>query len=283
MKQLFFLSIILLSIFNMQAQDKPAYILYNNKGKKVKYKKMLQTLEQADIILFGEYHNDPIAHWLQLEVAQDLNQVTKLMLGAEMFEADNQKPLDAFLKGEIDRATLDTLARLWPNYDTDYAPLVNFAKANQLPFIATNIPRRYASKLFREGMDALNDLTDEEKSWMTPLPFEFDVNVPSYKAMLDMADGNEDFPRAQAIKDATMSHFILKYYQNGSTFLHFNGAYHSDNYEGILWYLKRKKTNLIYHTITTVLQNDIKKLEKENLGKADFIICVPNNMTRTYK
>ncbi len=28
---------------------------------------MLRTLQQKDIVLFGEFHNNPISHWLQLE------------------------------------------------------------------------------------------------------------------------------------------------------------------------------------------------------------------------
>jgi len=64
-------SIILLTTF---AQSKPAYVLYNAKGKKISYQKMLRTLQQKDIVLFGEFHNNPISHWLQLEVTKDLKQ-----------------------------------------------------------------------------------------------------------------------------------------------------------------------------------------------------------------
>jgi glycine/D-amino acid oxidase-like deaminating enzyme len=72
------------------------------------------------------------------------------------------------------------------------------------------------------------------------------------------------------------------YYKPGSLFIHFNGSYHSDNYEGILWHLKNKKPELKYGTITTVSQKDVNSLLSENLGRADFIICMPENMTTTY-
>ena len=129
------------------AQQKPAYVLYNAQGKKVSYSKPLKPQQGKDIVLFGENHNNTIAHWLQLELTKDLHEKRALVLGAEMFEADNQAPLDSYLKGEIDAKGLDTLARLWNNYKTDYAPLVKFAKANKLAFAATNIPRRYATKI----------------------------------------------------------------------------------------------------------------------------------------
>lgn len=266
------------------AQQKPAYVLYNAQGKKVSYSKMLKTLQGKDIVLFGEYHNNAIAHWLQLELTKDLHEKRALVLGAEMFEADNQAPLDRYLKGEIDAKGLDTLARLWNNYKTDYAPLVKFAKANKLAFAATNIPRRYASMVSRGGFQALDTLSDREKAWMAPLPMAYDPELPGYKNMLTMMGehANDNFPKAQASKDATMAHFILQYYRPGSLFLHFNGAYHSDNYEGILWYLKQKSPALKYATITTVSQADLKKLLAENKGRADFIICVDEDMTTTY-
>ena len=88
--------------------------------------------------------------------------------------------------------------------------------------------------------------------------------------------------RDRASKDATMAHFILKYYTPGKLFIHFNGSYHSENYEGILWYLKQQKPDLKYGTITTVSQQNIKSLLAENKGKADFIICVDEDMTNTY-
>jgi hypothetical protein len=65
-------------------------------------------------------------------------------------------------------------------------------------------------------------------------------------------------------------------------FVHYNGAYHSDYYEGIGWYLKHYAPQLKVMTITTVSQKDLKKLDKEHLGKADFIICVDEDMTGTY-
>ena len=87
---------------------------------------------------------------------------------------------------------------------------------------------------------------------------------------------------AQAIKDATMAHFILKNYESDDLFIHYNGAFHSNNYEGILWYLKQENSALNYITITTVSQAEINKLLEENKYLADFIICIDENITTTY-
>lgn len=266
-------------------QKKSAFHIYNKKGKKVSYNKLLKKVKKNDLILFGELHNNPIAHWLQLELTKDLHETNKLILGAEMFEADNQEAMDKYLQGEIDYKGLDSLARLWSNYKTDYAPIVDFAKANNINFIATNIPRRFANLVFKNGgFKALDQLSPKEKEWIAPLPIAFVPDLPQYKNILTMMGehGSPDLVKAQAIKDATMAYFILKNYESGTTFLHFNGAYHSDFYEGILWHLKQENDALNYITITTVEQKNISKLQKENKGRADFIICVDEDMTKTY-
>lgn len=267
------------------AQQKPAYVLYNAKGKKVSYKKMLGTLKQKDIVLFGESHNNPIAHWLQLELSTDLGKLRKITMGAEMFEHDNQAALDAYIQGKLSAKGLDSNARLWNNYKTDYAPLVNYAKANKIVFAATNVPRRYASMVARSGFSVLDTLTKAEKEWIAPLPIKYDSSLTGYKKMLEMMPGHDNafnFPKAQALKDATMAHFILKYYVAGNLFIHFNGSYHSENYEGIVWYLKQQQPSLKYATVTTVSQKRLFSLLAENKGKADFIICVDEDMTTTY-
>ena len=276
--------------FVANAQRHPAYTLYRVGGKKVTFRKMVRKLRKADVVLFGEEHNNPIAHWLQFEVTKALlDKDTPLTIGAEMFERDNEPFLRQYLKGEIDHKGFDSLVRLWPNYNTDYKPLVDYAKTNNIDFVATNIPRRYASLVYRAGFEALESLPDNKKAWIAPLPIAFDPELPGYQQMLNMTNGHEgeNFPKAQAIKDATMGHFILENYSTGRVFIHINGRYHSDNHggvkgEGIVWYLKAKAPQLRCLTITTVSQKDIRRLDREHFQKADFIICVPENMTKTY-
>lgn len=267
----------------------PTYRLYNGNGKSIRYQKMIRQLKNADIVFFGELHNDPIAHWLELQIARDLHKQKgdRLVLGAEMFEADNQKGLQAYLKGELSEEEMTQRVRLWKNYYTDYRALVELAKTEGLPFVATNIPRRYASMVFRGGLDVLERLDKEEKRWMAPLPIAFDPNVNCYKKMLEMGNGhkgknNLNFPKAQAIKDATMAYFILQNWEKGKLFLHFNGSYHSNNFEGIIWYLKRARPDLKILTIATERRRDIRKLEESLKGISSFLLMVPEDMTRTY-
>lgn len=280
----FIIIYLLFTITLATAQDKQPYQLYTKEGKQTTYKKLLKAAEGADVVLFGEHHNDALMHWLQLELTKDLAEKRQLVLGAEMIEADNQDELDQYLKGEIDQKAFDTLARLWPNYKTDYKPIVDFAKEKKIPFIATNVPRRYARMVNKQGLEALDALPAEEKAWIAPLPIAYDANLPGYKAMMEMMGDHatENFPKAQVIKDATMAHFILKNRKSGSLFIHYNGTYHSDNFEGIYWYLKKQEPGLKAVTISAVSQKNIASLEKEHLQKADFILVVDEDMTKTH-
>lgn len=179
---------------------------------------------------------------------------------------------------------MDTLARLWPNYKTDYAPLIDWAKQNQRPFIATNIPRRYARLVHRQDFGALDTLPDNEKQWIAPLPIPFDITLPQYQKILDMMGdhGSPKLVKAQAIKDATMAYRIVQHLEENTLFLHFNGAFHSDFFEGIVWYLAQYQDDLAVATISTVTQADISDLNEEYEGKADFILCVDEDVTTTY-
>ena len=274
----------LLSSIVFLAQDKKAYQLFDKNGRKTTYKKLLKEAGLTQVLLFGEYHNNAISHWLELEVTKDLAENKKLVLGAEMLETDNQKQLNQYLKGEIDQKKLDSVARLWKNYPNDYKPLVDFAKEKNIPFVATNIPRRYASMVSKNGFEALEKLTDEEKTWIAPQPIPYDASLPGYVEMMKMMGNHTspNMPKAQASKDATMAYFINKNLEENTVFIHFNGTYHSDNFEGISWYLKTYHPNIKIVTISSVEQKDLNKLEKENHNKADFILVIDEDVSKTY-
>jgi uncharacterized iron-regulated protein len=266
-----------------------AFELYDGNGQKATVAQLMEKAQQADVFFFGELHNNPIAHWMQLELTQALHKAKegKVILGAEMFETDNQVLIDEYFAGHIRQKDFEEETRLWNNYKTDYKPLLEFAKANNLGFIATNVPRRYANLVYRKGFEGLEELSETGKSFLPPLPVPYDPEVPAYKNMLTMmgghgGEGAENFPKAQAIKDATMAHFILKNQKEDHLFIHYNGSYHSDNKEGIGWYLLQYNKDIQIVNITTIQVDDLNKIPEEELGKADFILATPKTMTTTY-
>lgn len=269
--------------------DKPAYQFFKPNGKKTDYDKLLAEARKADIVLFGELHTNPIAHWLQYELTRDLatNAQQALVLGAEMFEADGQLLLDELLAGAVAEKKFEDDMRLWKNYATDYKPLVGLALEFKLPFVATNIPRRYASKVFTNGLESLQSLSPEAQRYIAPLPIAYPDTLACYKKMLDMpgmgGHNAANLPKAQAAKDATMAHFILKNWAPGKTFVHYHGTYHSDYHQGIAWYLQQARPGLRILTIATVEQATLDSLEAEHETKADFVLVVPKSMTQTQR
>lgn len=267
---------------------KPAYLVYTASGKATDYDSIIAATKNADFVFFGELHNNPICHWLELCIAKDLYKFKSqnLILAAEMFESDNQLMLNEYLAGKIKEKNFADEAKLWPNYTTDYKPLVEFAKTSKLSFVASNVPRRYASLVNSKGLEALDSLESEAFKFMAPLPIVYNADLNCYKNMMKMSGmggshANANLPKAQALKDATMAYFSYKNWKAGKTLLHFNGSYHSDNYEGMVWYLKQLNPQLKIVTISTAEQDDINFLEDEYKSQADFIICTPSDMTKT--
>lgn len=288
--KLFILIFILGISTSLFSQDKPAYKVFTADGKKSDYEDIIKEASKSDFVFFGELHDNPIAHWLELELTKNLYsaKAKNLVIAAEMFETDNQILIDEYFSGIIKESSFESEVRKWTNYSTDYKPLLNFAKENGLKFIAANIPRRYASVVASGGFEALGRVSDEGKKFIAPLPVEYDPELPCYKDMLSMSGGpmghaSANLPKAQAIKDATMANSILTNWQKGQTVIHFNGSYHSDRHMGIIWYLKKHNPDVRVTTITTVLQDDINKMSDEYKGAADFVIVVPSSMTKTYK
>lgn len=280
--------------------DKPAYRVYTNRLKTTSYAKLLRRAMEADVVLFGELHNNPICHWLEFQLTKDLQAAKKgnLVLGAEMFETDNQLALSKYVQGQTTSKELAAQARLWPNFDTDYKPIADFAREHHIPFVATNIPRRYARLVSRQGLSALDTVSADAKRYIAPLPISVDLTLPGYKSMMEMIGGHDDksstnphnaqpdmaanFARAQAIKDATMAYFILQNWKPGQTLLHFNGDYHSKNSDGIVWYLRQQQPALKILTLSSIELVDINKPDSDNRDLADFILVIPADMTKTY-
>lgn len=281
----------LIFITLMSAQSKPAYLLFKNNGKPADYDKMIKDLAESDMVFFGEYHNNPISHWMQLEMSKSFFEIKgdKLYFGAEMFENGNQLVLNEYLNGfYAEDKMLPEITQLWSNYKTDYKPLLEFAKDKKLRFIATNIPRRYASMLSKKGMDALQELSPEALAMISPdLETYFDPNVKAYAEMADNMGGHVppnmlNIQIAQASKDATMAHFSLKNFKSGDFLFHFEGSYHSNYNQGIIWWVNKIQPGLNIKSVTTVMQSEWKELTKQEKAEiANYIIVVADNMTQT--
>ena len=299
MKKIGFTLLFVLSTIVAWAQPKEAYVLYNGQGERIEYGDMLKQLAQHDVVFFGEIHTCPIAHWLEIELTHELHALhgDRFVLGAEMFERDNQVILNEYLGGLIDERNFKLECKLWDNYDTDYEPLVTYAKTHQVPFVATNVARRYANRVSKGGLEALDAISDEGKRYIAPLPFDYKPNphvqefftqimkaAPAMKGMPGKKPNGMTSHRiahlcqSQALKDVTMAYSIAQHLGEGKM-LHINGSFHSTRHHGIIPYLLDLKPNLKVGTIEVVRQADVTSLDSTSIGAADFIVCVPERMT----
>lgn len=282
--------IILLSLtaFITSAQPKQAYAIFTSEGKEVDYGKMLKELNDADIIFIGETHNCPVAHWLEYQITSDIIKRSHkgLVLGAEMFETDNQLLVDEYTQGVISSDKFEAEAKLWDNYWTDYSALLYLAREHSLRFVATNVPRRYASYVKDNGLEALHNLSDEARKLMAPLPiaFEKDSQNEEMFGFMQLMGGKgaseSHYVEAQALKDATMAWFISQNFEK--KFIHYNGNFHSDNRGGIIPYLEQYLPGKKIVTICSARQDDIRSLDKENRSRADYMIIAPTDFPMSY-
>lgn len=95
--------------------------------------------------------------------------------------------------------------------------------------------------VFREGFEALNSLPSNEKKWIAPLPIPYDSTLPGYVKMIEMMGGHggENLPKAASSKGRYNGSQHTRNTFRDHFFIHYNGSYHSDDYEGIYWYLKK--------------------------------------------
>jgi uncharacterized iron-regulated protein len=136
----------------------------------------------------------------------------------------------------------------------------------------------------RDGLQALEQLSDEVKQWIAPLPIPLDFESPTYTDLLDLSAAHgieaKNFLAAQAIKDATMAHFILRNLSPGRLFMHVNGDHHSRRFGGICWYLKQYRTGISIATISSVEEDSLEFLD-DYAGLADYSLVMPRTMTKT--
>lgn len=267
-------------------------------GKTVSFENMVGELKRADVVFVGENHDDPNAHAFQLALLKALHaQNPRLALSMEMFERDVQGVLDEYLAGHITEASFLQAARPWPNYKTDYRPLVEFCRENNLPVVAANAPRRYVNIVSRKGQTALAELPRESKAYLTSLPYSMEL-PENYRLQLNEIFGgshaqgtggtatpsmsqmpsSENMIQAQALWDATMQDSISRFLKRhrGTQVMQINGGMHSDSHFGIADRLHRAAPRLKIAVVTVKPDADFPNTAAEKYKDAgDYVVVAP--------
>jgi uncharacterized iron-regulated protein len=184
---------------------------------------ILRQLFQAQVVYLGETHDHLPDHEAQLAILKQLHaHKPNLTIALEMFQKPFQAKLDQYLNGTLTEAELlaqTEYPKRWSfNWDF-YSPILQFAKANQIPVLAINTPSEITRKVARTGLESLDP---EDFKWIPPLA-EIDVTSAAYRQRLQetyqsfhQAHGNSDgfdrFFQAQVLWDETMAEAIAQYW-----------------------------------------------------------------------
>lgn len=205
---------------------------------------IIKAMAKADVLFFGEEHDDSTGHVLEYDLFKKLSgkYPGKVALSMEMFETDCQTVLNEYLKGYIREKSLISDARAWPNY-SDYRPMIELARANNIPVVAANSPSRYVHMATTMGLNSLQQLDSIGKSFLPPLPVDT-ATGPYYKKFKKLM-GNEmsgmHIYQAQNLWDATMAWSIAKFLKTHATYkvMQINGGFHSEEKLGTVSRLKK--------------------------------------------
>jgi uncharacterized iron-regulated protein len=206
-----------------------------------------------------------------------------------MFERDAQIVVDEYLADLINENNFISASRAWGNYKTDYRPLVEFAKANKIPVIAANAPRRYVNRVARLGRESLNALSPQAKSWLAPLPYApaSEAYKQKFTALMGaMGQHSPNMLDSQSLWDATMADSVNKALaqHKNALVIHLNGSFHTENRLGTVEHLQKynPKTRALVVTMKSVEHfPNFDKTKDENAG--DYVILTDPKLPRSQR
>lgn len=139
-------------------------------GGKLTFAEVARRCAAADVVFFGEQHNDVICNAYEAQLLHALTSRSRTTaLAMEFFETDTQGALDDYLAGRTDEATFLKQTRQGRDYLLSHRPMIELCRAADAPVIAANAPRRLVreyriSKLPFDQYRA--SLSPEDQRWL---------------------------------------------------------------------------------------------------------------------
>jgi uncharacterized iron-regulated protein len=304
------------------------YRVYTGSGELVSLDEVVAAMADKEVVFIGESHNDLTGHLIEAELLSraftahgpaysEAGAARKVTLSLEMFERDVQYVVDEYLQDLITEDQFQKSSRPWTEYETDYRPLIEFAKQEGLAVIAANAPRRYANRVTRHGREALLELSSQALTTLPPLPYglpsapyqeqwrmamveameDMRERCPMPPAMLHAAQSDSARPampmashatasnplHAQALWDAAMAYSISEHLmkQPDALVLHMVGSFHVERGTGTPEHLARYRPGT--STIIVVMRpvENVELFDPERDGEnEDFVILTEEAATR---
>lgn len=278
-------------ICSFKASAQNNYTLINSRdGKELTISDVVADMEKADVLFFGEEHDDQTGHLVENEIVHALSEKypAKTALSMEMLTTDKQLIVDEYIQGLIRAKDFLSDAWTWPNLN-DYKPMLDFARQKQLPIVAANAPTRYVNRVTRFGMPALDSLSGVAKQFLPPLPLDT-LTGKYYDKFSKLMGGHAAMPgmnlyQAQNVWDATMAWSVGKFMQShaGWKVIHLCGGFHAEDKLGTVEQLKMKYgPQLKVLTIVAVSDKNWKNPDrKAYTGNSDYILLTNPDLPRT--
>jgi len=290
----FFVGMIFLFFaFFSSAQDSMSshYKIYDTRSKQiVTIGKIVTDMADADVLFFGEEHNDSAGHHLENKIFRALHAQygDQIVLSMEMFEADGQLGLNEYLNGFINEDRFARDVRLWSNYK-DYRPMIEYAKQNRIPVIAANPPRRYVNLVSRRGMRSLDSLSKDAKKFLPPLPYDTLTGRYREKFVEIMKGGpagdNPNVYYSQSLWDAGMGYNIYKFLKENKhkKVFHCVGGFHTEEKLGTAAQLQMRNKKLKILNIASFSDASFNNPDWEKFSfKGDYIILTNPDLKKTF-
>jgi uncharacterized iron-regulated protein len=252
--------------------------------------KIVTEMAGADVLFFGEEHNDSAGHYLENKIFRALHAAynDKVALSMEMFETDGQLVLNEYLAGTIDENRFSRDIRLWNNYK-DYRPMIEYAKQNKLPVIAANPPRRYVTLVTRRGMKALDSLSKDAKKFLPPLPYDT-LSGPYREKFMEIMKGSpgstsQNIYYSQNLWDAGMANSIYRFLKANKRkkVFHCVGGFHTEEKLGTAAQLQLRNKKLKILNIASFSDKSFSDPDWEKFSaRGDYIIMTNPDLKKTF-
>ena len=189
-------------------------------GSLVSAEQMFTLAGDARIVYFGETHDNPASHRLELQLLQALagRHPGRQALGMEMFSRTQQPVLDRWVAGELTEKAFLRESRWFENWGMDFAyyrDLLHFARERRIPVIALNAEKSLVAAVRGKLPEQLS--IDEQSR----LP-ELDLNDPYHRSLVAAIFGDhshkgmqlDGFVRVQTLWDETMAESAVRYLES---------------------------------------------------------------------